>query len=268
MDVARELHPRWSGFLGLDGKTVRVGGKILVALIAVDLVTQDVVDAVLAEHEDYQTIRAFLIEVKDETGYSPKEAVIDLDPAWNEAVSDVFPGTPIQLCVVHFERVVARTIPRRTRTRKQERLFEMVADVLYAKSEGEAQEALQKILLRRRTGYFRDRKSFQIIRSLTSNFNGLTTHFHVPSSFRDNNRTESVNDKIQMRLYLMRGYKTRRTAWNSLKLLLMHYRFNPFEACKDSRRNGKCPLNFAGIDTSKMDWILYSQKNPVVLTQQ
>ena len=66
--------------------------------------------------------------------------------------------------------------------------------------------------MRKRTGYFRDWKSLQIIRSLTSNFDGLMTHFHPPGSFRDNNRTESVNDKIQMRLHPMRGYKTRRTA--------------------------------------------------------
>lgn len=149
-----------------------------------------------------------------------------------------------------------------------QKLLELVKDAVYAESEDKAREGLQEILLRRRAGYFRDWKSLQIIRSLTGNFDGLTTHFHVPGSFRDNNRTESVNDKIQMRLYPMRGYKTRRSAWNSLKLVLMHYRFNPFEACKDSTRNGKCPLNFAGINTTKMDWVLYSQKDKSVLNQQ
>lgn len=65
----------------------------------------------------------------------------------------------------------------------------------------------------------------------------------------------------------MRGYKKRESAWNSLKMVLMHYRFNPFESCKDSSRNGKCPLNFAAVDTSKLDWIEYSQRDRSVLRE-
>ena len=89
-------------------------------LAAVDLGTQDIVDAMLAKHEDFPSIRSFLRELRDMIHYSPKEAVIDLDPAWNEAVLNVFPDVPIQLCIVHFKRIVERTIPQRKRTRKQE----------------------------------------------------------------------------------------------------------------------------------------------------
>lgn len=267
VEVAQELHPKWSGFLGLDGKTVRVKGEKLVLLLAVDLGTQDIVDARLAQHEDYYSIRRFIMEIKKEIGYEPKLAVIDLDQAWEEGVSDVYPDVPIQYCVVHFERMFDREIPLRNRTEEQHKLKSLVRKVLYAPNLDAAKEALEEILLSRKIRYFRDKKSLKMIRSLQSNFDHLTTHVRIPSRFRANNITEGVNNLIQMRLDLIRGYKKKQSAWNSLKLIMIHYRFNPFESCKDSTKNGKCPLDFAGIDTSKLDWIAYCLKDPSVLDQ-
>jgi transposase-like protein len=264
--VAKELHPEWSGRLGLDGKAVKIRGEEYAFLTAVDLGTQDIVDYELARSEDYITLHLFLSRVKEKIGYNnPEQVVIDLDQAWKEAAEDVFPNALVQFCVVHFERVVDRTIPMRNRTLKQCKLKEMVRRVLYANSEDEARKALEEIMSKRKQKYFADRKSLYIIRSLKNNFSYLTTHFRVTDSFRDNNRTESVNDKIQMRLNLIRGYKKYQSARNSLNMIVMHYRFNPFESCKDYERNGKCPLNFAGVDTSRLEWIVYSQKDQRVL---
>ena len=50
VDVARELRPRWSGFLGLDSKVVMVGGGEMLLLVAVDLGTQDLVHSSLVVH--------------------------------------------------------------------------------------------------------------------------------------------------------------------------------------------------------------------------
>ena len=267
VQVAEELHPKWSGILGLDGKTIKISGEQFVLLLAVDLGTQDIVDAWLARHEDYYNIRPFVREIKKKIGYEPKFAVIDLDQAWKEAVSEIYPNVQIQYCVVHFERIFDREIPLRNRTEKQHELKSLVRKVLYAPTYEEARETLEEILFCRKTRYFRDRKSLKMIRSLQGNFDHLTTHFRIPSHFRANNITEGVNNLVQMRLDLIRGYKKRESAWNSLKLIMMHYRFNPFESCKDSTKNGKCPLDFTGIDTSKLDWIAYCLKDPSTLDQ-
>jgi transposase-like protein len=239
--------------------------KKLVLLLPVDLGTQDIVDAWLAQHEDYQSIRPFVREIKKAIGYEPNLAVIDLDQAWNEAVSDVFPDVPIQYCVVRFERMFDREIPLRNRTEEQCELKSLVRKMLYAPNLAEAREALEEILFSRQMRYFRDKKSLKMIRSLQSNFDLLTTHFRVHNSYRSNNITDGVNNLVQMRLNLIRGYKKKQSAWNSLKLILMYYRFNLFESCKDNRKNGKCPLNLAGVDTSKMDWVAHSQKDRSVL---
>jgi len=209
------------------------------------------------------TLELFLREVRSAIGYVPKLAVIDLDMTWREAVQSVFPFAPIQLFVVHFERVVDRIIPKLKRTPRQMELKQMVRNVLYAQSEMEATDALDRLL--KRKGYFRDKKSRQVINSLKENFDLLTTHFRVKGSFRSNNAAESVNDKLGMKLWLIRGYKKVRTARNSLNLMVMHYRFNPFSSCRIKEHNGKSPLDLAGVNTSRLDWIAYSQKDPHIL---
>jgi len=264
VQVARELHPKWSGFLGLDSKVVKIHGDEWLILVAVDLDTEDMVDFWLVKHEDSITLSHFLVELRDEIHYDPKMVVIDLDPAWKEAVESVFPDVPIQFCVVHFERIVDRIIPRLKRTPKQMALKEMVRDVLYAESEEEARAAKERLLKKR--GYFTERKSRHVISSLMENFELLITHFRVKGSFRSNNSTESVNDKLKMKLWLIRGYKRVETARNSLKLMVMHYRFRKFSSsCSVKAHNGKSPLQLAGVDVSKLDWITYSQKDPSIL---
>jgi transposase-like protein len=188
------------------------------------------------------TLELFLREVRDGIHYAPNLVVIDLDQTGREAAQSVFPYAPIQLCVVHFERIVDRTIPKLKRTTRQMELKQMVRDALYAQSENGARGALDGLL--RRRGYFRDRKSRQVIGSLKENFEA-TTHFRVEGSFRSNN-AGSVNDKLAMKLRLMRGYKSVRTARNSLKLTVMHYRFNPFSSCRIKEHNGKSPRTWQG----------------------
>ena len=85
--------------------------------------------------------------------------------------------------------------------------------------------------------------------------------------FRDNNITEGVNDKLQMKLFLIRGFKKEESARNTLKLIVMHYRFNPFCSCKIREHNGMSPLNIAGVDTSRLNWVTYSQKDKRTIGQ-
>ena len=97
-----------------------------------------------------------------------------------------------------------------------------------------------------------------MIKSIQENFRLIVAHFDVENPFRDNNIAESVIDKIEMKPKMIRGYKKRNSARNSLKLIVIHYRFNPFSSCKKKENNGQSPLRLAGIDTSRMNWTDYS----------
>ena len=263
VQVARELHPSWSGRLGLDTRVVKVRGEERYLITAVDIETQDVVDSWLVRQESLPALELFLKEVKDVIRYAPNLVVIDLDQMWRESVKSIFPDVPIQLCAIHFERRVDTVIPKLRRTPWQKELKQMVRRVLYAPNEEEAKDALERLL--RRGGCFRDKKSGQVINSLKENFEMLTTHFRVEGSLRSNNTAENVNDKLGMRLWLIGGYKTMKEARNSLKLIVMQYRFNQFSSCSVKEKGGRSPLGLAEVDTSSLDWIRYSQKDPHIL---
>ena len=80
----------------------------------------------------------------------------------------------------------------------------------------------------------------------------LTTHLKVSNSFRGNNITESIIDKVEMKLKMIRGFKKMNCARNSLKLAIMHYRFSPFLSSRNGN-NGKSPLMSAGVNTTDID---------------
>jgi transposase-like protein len=191
--------------------------------------------------------------------------VIDDDRAWRAACETVFPGVPIQLCVMHFERVVDRILPKRKRTPEQEEFKQLVRRVLYANSRDAAGKAMDEMLEAKRSKRFAGRKVAHVTFSLIRDFRLLTAHFVVGTRFRDNNITEGVNDKLGMKLFLIRGFKKEGSARNTLKLIVMHYRFNPFASCKIKEHNGKSPLNLAGVDTSRLDWVVYSQRDRRIL---
>jgi len=139
----------------------------------------------------------------------------------------------------------------------------MVRMVPYANGEDESRAAFNELLAKK--GLFRDKKSRYILRSLRENFDLLITYFRIKNSFRSNNITESVNDKIEMKLKMIRGYKKVSKARNSLNLIVMHYRFKRFSSCRKRENNGKSPLNLADAKTEGIDWIIYSQKDASIV---
>lgn len=258
VEVARELHPHWSHCLGLDSKVTKISGLERYLLLAADLGTQDVVNFALVDRENYDAFSTFLRQIKREIGYTPRIIVTDLDPAWFKAIQRVYPGIPIQGCVVHMERIIDRLMPKRSRTLKQEELKTLIRRFLYALSLVEANQSLREIKSRR--DEWTDDGSKQALNSIIAHRNALMTHFRVPGSFRDNNITESIIDKVEMKLKMIRGFKKMNCARNSLKLAIMHYRFSPFLSSRNGN-NGKSPLTLAGVNTTNINWITYSQKD-------
>jgi len=257
VQVAKELHPHWSRCLGLDSKVLKISGLERYLLLAADLGTQDVVNFALVERENYDVFSTFLRQIKRKIRYAPRIIVTDLDPAWFKAIHHVYPGVAVQGCVVHMERIIDRLMPKRNRTVKQEELKTLTRRFLYASSLVEAHQSLREIKNRR--DEWTDDGSRQAINSIIAHRKALMTHLKVPDSFRDNNITESIIDKVEMRLKMIRGFKKMNCARNSLRLAIMHYRFSPFLSSNNGN-NVKSPLMLAGVNTANINWITYSQK--------
>jgi hypothetical protein len=56
------------------------------------------------------------------------------------------------------------------------------------------------------------------------------------------------------------GFESLETAWHSLKLLIMNYRFHPFSCSRNKSHNGLSPLELPGVDISHINWVEFSQR--------
>ena len=104
-EVARELKPRWSGWLMVDGKAVKIYGESYSVLLARDR-TDDVVDGVLAWGEDKESWKAFFEELRDEVGYKLRGLTSDMRDELIWAVKQVYGDVPHQYCAFHMSQIV------------------------------------------------------------------------------------------------------------------------------------------------------------------
>lgn len=263
IEVAHELKPKWSGLLGVDGKELRIKGKQLTVLIAQDVVTFDPVLFCLAESESIREAERFFLIIKDVLRYPTKGIVSDLGRGkiFIARIEQIFPGVPHQACVVHYYRYVKRTIPAGKKSpwyHENRILRKTVHDLLFAQQFADAEQILKHIQNNRQS--FRASYHQTIIRSLERHFSLLSAHFHHPILVRDNNVTENLIKQLNRKIKQSDGFKSRDNAGSFLRLWFIHYRFNPFVNSTSSYRNGKAPLELAGINIKNRDWLTFSQK--------
>lgn len=86
------------------------------------------------------------------------------------------------------------------------------------------------------------------------------THFFHPGMPRTNNIIEGIIRNLSRKIDDTDGFESFGTAWNSLKLLIMNYRFHPFSCSRNRAHNGLSPLELAGVDISNINWVEFSQR--------
>ncbi|GAH79815.1 unnamed protein product, partial [marine sediment metagenome] len=110
METSLELKPNWSGYLIVDGDSMRIGSHKESLLLGVDAFSQDIPHAILAEHEDGQNFTHLLLVLKFPINYQFRGIISDGDPSVQEPIKVVLPGVPYQYCVQHFEKELYRYI--------------------------------------------------------------------------------------------------------------------------------------------------------------
>ena len=257
IDVARELNPRWRGVLGIDGKPYTVGNEEWVILIGCDIATQDIVHFDLVESEGLEEIYYFLNQIKTLLNYPFKGIISDLGKPIVPAIYHVLPGIPHQACVVHFQRYVDMKLPKKSLKNRSlnEELRTLINRLLFASSEREAREYFLRILKsknRFQTGYQRS-----IIKTIAKYFDLLITHHRFPEIPDNNNITENIIGQLNKKLNLVGSFRTYPSAYATLKLLIMCYRFKRFTDSRTKENNGKSPLELAGVNLKNLDWLQY-----------
>ena len=265
MEVSLELKPWWSGYLIVDGDSIVVGKHKESLLLGVDAFSQDISHAILAEHEDGMNWVHFFLVMKYPVRYPLKGIISDAEPAIQEAREAVYPDVPWQLCVRHFEKELShflryRFTQKRGYWREIDRLLKAVHRMLYARSFGEAKRYLLAISI---DPGFKQAGLSGVIDNVKEKFPNLVTHHFHHGMPRTTNIAEGSISRLDSKIDQADGYKSHDTCWATLKMLIMWHRFKKFTDCqkKNRHKNGKIPLELAGVDTSNINWIRFSQRS-------
>lgn len=101
-----------------------------------------------------------------------------------------------------------------------------------------------------------------LVHSLRTHRSCLTTHLAHPHIPRTNNRIENLIKQLNRRLKTLEGFGRPQQARGYLYLWGVYHRFKPYTDCRRPHRhkNGKAPLECAGVDLRGLDWFRFSQK--------
>jgi hypothetical protein len=261
VEVAQELKPNWSGYLLFDGKTVYVGKEKYVVLLAADAGTQDIVCAAWADSEDYSACKRLGLTVRDEIHYPAKGVVIDGNPGLIKAVLEVFPQIKFQLCVKHlddYHRYYFKYQYHGSGKAVAE-FLDISHRLLYATKPSHLNHVYRDYL--NFLDRFEGAIDFQnIIAGFESKFGNLWVHFEHSGLPRTTNIIEGIIRQLSRKIDDTDGFSYVQTGWNSIKLLIMRYRFKKFTCSRIKGHNGHSPLTIAGVRTAGINWVAFSQK--------
>lgn len=130
LEIARELVPFWSGYLVVDGKSVRVGREEWSWFLGLDVGSRDLVHEKLMEGENRYELVTYFRLLRDELRYRVKGIVSDLNPDIGWAIRQVWPAVPHQLCTAHMLRWVDHLLDYRAVLKRLRRRAERVEELL------------------------------------------------------------------------------------------------------------------------------------------
>jgi transposase-like protein len=262
VEVARELKPRWSGYLFIDEKCVWIEGEKWFLLIAVDLGTQDIVHWDLVPTEDDANVFWFLLVIKMVIEYPFKGIISDLAEVFYATTRWFLAEIPHQFCTYHAYNITEYYFKYRYTGGGQslwvQRFLTVTRIICRCKKFETALRALD--YLEHHQDEIREAGLIKRMNILRLRFPYLVRRFQDPNLKPDNNIVENVIRQLNQKLKKIAGFQSYQTAYNSLSLLVMRYRFHKFECSRIPGNNRKSPLALAGVSTSTINWVRFSQK--------
>ncbi|UCE17337.1 MAG: transposase [Gemmatimonadota bacterium] len=262
IEMARELNPHWSGYLFIDEKCIWIKGDEWYLLIAVDLGTQDIVHWDLVSREDEVNVAWFLIIIKMVIKYPFKGLISDLAEVFYATTRWLLAGIPHQFCTYHAYNITEYYFKYRYtvggHTLWVQRFLTVTRIICRCNKFETALRALD--YLEHHQDEIKKAKLIKRMNILRLRFPYLVRRFKDPNLKPDNNIIENVIRQLNQKLKKIAGFQSYQTAHNSLSLLVMRYRFHKFDCSRIPGNNRKSPLVLAGVNTSTMNWVRFSQK--------
>jgi len=257
-ELSMELKPTWSGYLALDSDDINVFRHKEHLLIAVDVGTLDIPNALLCKHQG-QLDWELLLETLKQLHYPFKAIISDGAFTLLSAVKRSLPNIPHQVCVRHFEDESYRFLRyRKHRMPVDPKLTELfmkyLHDVLYAPTNERYLCELHNLISIQHP----DLKP--VTTRLQHHYKYLTPHLFDANIPRTTNVIENIISQLDLKLNPIIKFGSHESAWNTLKLVISWYRFKKFSSCnkKNQRNNGKSPLEIAGVTPKNTHWIYHA----------
>jgi transposase-like protein len=260
--ITEWLKPARSGYYAIDGTWLKYRGKGIVLLILLDVKTLDIVSWRVAREESRESYNKLLVDAYSEINSNIKGFFCDGDPGLLEAIKDLFPYTPIQLCVFHKYTRAGQIISfKHIKNDVDKEIKKKVEAVLFANSKESALSNMAE--LKRYAREHQNYKKLQkLIGALKRNFDLLLTHFDHQDMSPYNNVLEGFNHIIKRKTKLMKGFKKPVNINKWIKLIITDWRFHYLNESEFKNVKNKSPLGLAGCELPKIyNWIDYVHKN-------
>ncbi len=254
-DIDNLFHPRRSGYLAFDGVYFKLEGEAFVILICFDPETFDVLGYRIAAAESFPGYVDLALEVKKKLA-AANVPIIGLygdgEKGLLQALNEVFPAVPFQLCIVHKYLRIGQVIPfksvnrkgvfylRKRKILKFKRLFE---ETVFAETKEASIKKFAELKMFAQAHAIE--KFHQGYRILKNNFKLTLTHYDHLHMERDNNLIECFNSIISRKLDLFKGFKKAMNIDRYLKLILLDYRFHELTESRFAYRRDQSPLELA-----------------------
>jgi transposase-like protein len=275
VEIKREYGLRWSGYLTIDDKWVRVKGVRVLSLVGVDG-SGDPVHSEVHGEQTQDIYDEFLVYVRDRLEYPFRAITTDFDQRLDRAIGRVmWPVIPHQKCLWHATEIVKGLIEylqtrRRSATltaeisrlresladRKQSlydterRLMKMEQELTIIRQDHRDKEALLErfhalVFARERAVSQRLWKTFRrlytthypsVVRFIATHWEALLRHQDDPHIFKTTVRAESFNKQLQRRYKTIEAFQQLDTAFHYQNLYRNYLRFKPYTDCRGSRR--------------------------------
>lgn len=257
---------RSSGVVGVDEKYVLVpkndkpAGDMrrwMYVYFAVDVYTYDLLHIAIYPYNNKHSAQAFLLALRAK-GYHPRVIVTDLRQDYGPLIARVFPKAQHHECIFHalqnvqayFKEVYgadyAESHP------EAEALKQKIYRIFDAKTKRTAQKRYQEVMAWRKE-YVKATPGAAVIfdfleRHWPTWVNGIESKL-IP---RTNNAVELVIRRFDQHYQNFCGFESIESAQLFLGVFEKLYRFTPFSQDAQPRIRGKCPLELAGYDISRL----------------
>ena len=275
---------RSSGVIGIDEKYVLVPKndkpeakmrRWMYVSVAVDCYTYDLLHIAIYRHRNKASSQAFLLALRAK-GYRPRVIVTDLWPEYDPLLAEVFPGTVHHYCIFHALQAVQRHIkkvygPDYRKTHPQAvALKQAIYHIFEARTRRTARKRFLALLDQRDAYVTQTPEAEAIFLFLERHWLNLVNGIESKTVPRTNNTAELVIRRFDQHYQNFCGFDSLDSAQLFVAVFEKFYRFTPFSQDAQPYLRGKCPLQLAGYDISRMplaaigagwspDWSLSSE---------